>query len=297
MKTKRTIKIIYIICLITYFSPKTNAQCIANAGNDTTFCISQGFDTFYLGSSLSVWNGVPPYTYAWESNISIGNYPNNLHYTASNFLSDTTVANPYFALVLPSSITATFHLYVIDSIGNTCNDSVKVSFCGYTMISHIPININQGDSANLYSSISADCMPITCSWHPYNNISDIYDCTPLVWPDTTTIYSVLITDASGCQYVDICEVIVSQTNIEDNSKNYYDLIIFPNPSSKYIDIVGLDQSIQSYIQIFDIYGRLLIEKEIYGQNNRISILDLPNGVNYLKVNYGNHFYVKKFLKY
>jgi len=256
-----------------------NAQCIANAGNDTTFCISLGLDTFYIGGNPPVLNGVPPYNFTWECNILIENTPNIFHYTASDFLSDTTVANPYFTSFLPSNVTATFFLNIFDSIGNSCYDSVNVTFCGYTMISHIPIYINLNDSATLYSSIFVDCEPITCLWSPEYNISDIHDCEPQVWPDSSTIYTVLITNASGCQYLDICEVFVSQTNVNDNASMFYDFIIFPNPSGKTLNIkYSLPVNTKTAIlNLYDNLGSIFYTNKLSLLNDYVQI-DLPNNI-------------------
>jgi len=82
----------------------------------------------------------------------------------------------------------------------------------------------------------------------------------------------------------------------NTSGDFSEIQITPNSANQFIDILGLNHN-NLNLQIYDILGRLIIEKTINEQNNRVSIDDLPNGVNFLKVYYGNNFHVKKFLKY
>ena len=43
--------------LLFFLSKNSNAQCFANAGNDTTFCISNNVGQYYLGGNPTAQNG------------------------------------------------------------------------------------------------------------------------------------------------------------------------------------------------------------------------------------------------
>lgn len=78
------------------------------------------------------------------------------------------------------------------------------------------------------------------------------------------------------------------------SKNF---IVFPNPAQDFISIDFADIINNPHVQILDLLGKVLLEIEIVEQRIKIYVGDLPNGVHLLKVNHGNTFYVKKFIKY
>ncbi len=54
-----------------------------DAGNDTTFCGGYGqTDSLFLGNNIMIENGVPPYSYRWETRVDLSP---NLVFTASDF--------------------------------------------------------------------------------------------------------------------------------------------------------------------------------------------------------------------
>ena len=149
-------------------------------------------------------------------------------------------------------------------------------------------------------------------YHIENSIHGNYELVgPIVekfgsmyWPFPYPKYIVDLYNAWGLRcYEDIhftlynfdpsvpCDFTVSINYLEKAE----DIQIVPNPASRFIDILGLNQN-NLNVQIYDILGRLVIEKTVNEHNNRIIIEDLPNGVNFLKVNHENTLYVKMFLK-
>ncbi|MCH8904635.1 MAG: hypothetical protein IIA45_12055, partial [Bacteroidetes bacterium] len=112
------------LILLTFLLDCTfsHAQCVAEAGNDTALCASFELDTFYLGGSPTVSGGAPPYTFDWSCTYYFG----PLTFTASDFLDDTTLANPQ--LLQPADSLITFHLVVTDNLGNICQDTVSIRF-------------------------------------------------------------------------------------------------------------------------------------------------------------------------
>ena len=149
----------------------------------TRLFVTFGIDTVYLGGAPTVITGTPPFTYTWTCIYSI---LNTLFFTASDFLDDTTSANP--RLTDHNSDTLAFYLTVTDSFGNTCNDTVIVRFCGnfaWTLDWKFT-HINQGDTTTIFPSVGQGCPPLTFQWFPNYNISDPNIENPTVWPDTTT---------------------------------------------------------------------------------------------------------------
>jgi hypothetical protein len=213
---------------------------------------------------------VPPYTYTWSCD-----------YGASIFLNDTTVSNPYLiSSFYGYADTVTFYLTVVDSTGYICTDSVRVSVCEYVFISQVPAYINQGDSVLIYSSTSGGCPPFTFQWTPVYNISDPFVPNPIVWPDTTTTYYLIITDAAGCEVFDYCQVIVSSLDVIDINKANFEIILLPNPVSEYLYIETQLHELPTHITMTDITGRLVYQSTF---SNMIDVSQLPKGIYFLQI--------------
>ncbi|MFH1320610.1 MAG: hypothetical protein ABII90_08155 [Bacteroidota bacterium] len=206
-------------------------QCIANAGNDKVVCISfTGMDTIQIGSNPTATGGIPPYTYTWETTYTIGIYI----LTASDFLDDTTTANPKIInpAIIDNADKLTFYLTIFDSIGNTCVDSVNVQVSQFCQTAEDKSRtINQGDTVQLYPGIGCGIPPITYQWTPNYNLSDPNVSNPYTSPDTTTYYIVTIIDSAGCQESDqdIFQVYVIPVGINKKSKEERRIKITPNP--------------------------------------------------------------------
>lgn len=64
MFIRSTFRMWFLFILLTIAGAHLNAQCTANAGNDTTVCTtSLTTDSLYLGGSPTATGSVPPYTY------------------------------------------------------------------------------------------------------------------------------------------------------------------------------------------------------------------------------------------
>src|SRR5262245_972979 len=100
-------------------------QCIADAGIDTTICLTSSFTPFQIGGNPTASGGAGSYLYTWTL-FSEGQS------LASDLLDDTTLANPTVLQAVYGKIV--FHLQVIDANGNICFDSVAIYFSNWTCI-------------------------------------------------------------------------------------------------------------------------------------------------------------------
>ena len=73
-------------------SPVFKVEC----GNDTSFCFGLYHNTLsHIGTQVKLMNGVPPYTYFWSCKPIIQEWSAYLIFTASDFLNDTSILDPY----------------------------------------------------------------------------------------------------------------------------------------------------------------------------------------------------------
>lgn len=87
-------------------------------------------DTLYIGRNVDVSGGTQPYTYSWscepqEQGLKM--------VTASDLLSDTTIANPYFKWS-PSKYKFPLYLKVTDAKGNIAIDSLYLLWETFTQL-------------------------------------------------------------------------------------------------------------------------------------------------------------------
>jgi len=86
-----------------------------------------------------------------------------------------------------------------------------------------------------------------------------------------------------------CNTILSVDNLTDSDI----LNIYPNPSSRYISIAGINDLKKINISIFNLYGQNLINTQ---NSLNIDISSLPNGVYLIKIEQNNNVHLTKFVK-
>ena len=181
-----------------------------DAGNDTAFCAGYGQpDTVYLGNSVSIENGVPPYTYTWKT--TWGSIP----LTASDFLNDTTAANPYF--VANQEFTAgfpiKFFIHVKDAENNIASDNITVFFSVCSCPEEYPvIDLIKGDSIILNAG-SPYRYYRKYYWEPSRGLTNPDSMVTWCKPDSTTIYNLVKVDNFGC----ICSCPAYEIRVTDST--------------------------------------------------------------------------------
>lgn len=258
------------------------SQCIVDAGKNTVVCSHwSGIDSTVIGGSPTVISGTPPYSYKWETNYTIGTFM----LTASDFLDDTSIANPTITNGDVHSLI--FKLTVIDSLGLIGMDSVKITFSsfGFTLQDKF-ITINQGDSTQIYPSLGGGIPPITYEWSPKAHLSDPFISTPWASPDSSTNYVATATDSAGCQATDpdVFEVYVNPVGINEFSSLSSQIKIYPNPLVNQSTIIFNSSVIKLMeARIIDSKGRLI--KHISSKNNewQINRNDFEVGFYYIQL--------------
>ena len=215
-----------------FLSFALNAQCILDAGPNVTVC-----NTFAapgsanIGNGIQITNGVAPYTYVWETYYEYTIGSTTLKYYASDFLNDTSIANP---LVSSYDDSITFKLTVTDSLGQSCTDSLVVYFSNYG--SHLGswgAIINRGDSVfvNLGPNVMGGYGALTYLWQPNHGLTDSTS-TFLGWvkPEVSTNYYCTVTDTSGCSATGAPFVLIHVNVLSVNENKFKTTAkIYPNP--------------------------------------------------------------------
>ncbi|HRY32059.1 MAG TPA: hypothetical protein P5531_03725 [Bacteroidales bacterium] len=135
--------------------------------------------------------GLPPYTYQWSPAVS---------------LSDPLIANP---IANPATNT-TYYVTLTDSYGNSVTDSVLVTVhpSPSVDIGNEWIGMFAGTSAIIGGSVGGGAPPYIYQWTPAIYCGDPSALITSVTPPSTTLFTLLVTDAAGCTGIDSISVIV-----------------------------------------------------------------------------------------
>jgi hypothetical protein len=291
-----------IVSILSSFIGKAYSQCIADAGNDTIICVPLNYGALgTLGGSPLVTGGSGPYTYSWSCDYWIQSF----HLTASDFLDDTTIANPSLISNLNNLDSITFHLKVVDGTSQICEDSVKITFSqfGY-VLGYAVYYINPGDSIQLPgSTVGGGIGPLKYHWTPTFGLQDSTDVYTWAKPDTTTSYSTIATDSIGCISSPSLSAIVYINPTSIKSKNTGDelVVLYPNPASEEISFhFNLLSSSLVTLSIHNATCEKILrpvnEENLTGpQDLRINVKDLSPGVYIYNLNIEDEFYEGKII--
>ncbi len=167
----------------------------ANAGVDQTLAACAN-DSVQLGGSPAASGGQGPYTYLW---------------TPSTGLSNVAIPNPFVKNIGSST---TYTLVVTDANGCTGTDQVLVTVVQSNLVAEAGNNAayckGTGTQVQLGGTPTASggVAPITYTWFPTTGLNLSNISNPLASPDTTTTYTLIITDSRGCQSSDTVRITV-----------------------------------------------------------------------------------------
>ncbi len=274
-----------------------NGQCIANAGENIEVCSDwNGLDTVEIGGNPTASGGTHPYTYIWETSWTVGSWI----YTASDFLNDTTLANPS---VINAGENLTFYLTVIDNNSNICTDSMEVDFSNFvTHTGYLTYEIQEGDSIFLsgFENVMGGIPPLQYLWRPNHGLSDSTSLDFWAKPEQFVGYYLTVTDSSGCSAVGAPVYYVNVIPLSTNP-NYYEesIIVFPNPAIDVLTfrIEGHNNKSRIY-RIFNNLGQLLMEKKSPDNETTIKTINLNKGIYFFSIisETGNLISRGKFIK-
>lgn len=269
MKTK-----LFTMLLLIVTSPRLFCQFQIDAGKDTIIC--GGNDSLKIGGSPTATGGVEPYSYSWSADFRNSYY----QYHASQFLNDTTIANPLLShtTLLSNKDEIKFRLTVKDKNGLELKDSVvvKVSIMFHTSIAFFQ-SINAGDTLSLHSNLGPGMGigPLKYSWTPNYNISDTSVLMPKAWPEINTKYTIRATDSIGCLAYDNSYVWIKPLNVSSLSNSKSQSVIFPNPINS-SSVINLDKPVKETLtlKIFNSKGQIILQDKMndksYNVGNKIT---------------------------
>lgn len=256
------------------------AQCVADAGSNQHRCDSEL--SVQLGGAPTAAFGTPPYTYSWSIDpfyIGAIGFP---YMYASNFLNDTTLANPSLAY-LNLGDTMQFYLKVTDALNCISYDTTTITTSNFSFhLAQYLYNITLGDSVflNQGANISGG-VGSSYSWSPTHGLSDS-TLQSGFWakPDYDIAYSATVTDPFGCVRSGGAFYFINVFNVGVAERENQPLKIYPNPTKDLLLIETLDASQISELNLFDVTGKRILQTIGVSQ---LDLRTLPAGIYFLEV--------------
>lgn len=285
------------VILVLLVPGMISAQLNVDAGQDSTICVSWNSPSILvLGGNPTATGGTTPYTYAWECNYNYVVGPNVYLLTASDFLSDTTIANPNLIHTVENPVT--FTLTVIDGLGQVLTDTIVVSFSVFnTHLYEYEHNMFVGDSVKFVSlpNVGGGTPPLVSLWRPNNGLTDSTSYTNF-WlkPVVNTSYYITVTDAVGCVVsgAPVFHVYVGYAGLSEEKDEK--IILYPNPTDGKFFLKNEGEIIDK-LEIFNQNG-VLIHEFFNVKNEQIDITEIADGQYTILMQIGNKFVTKVILK-
>lgn len=201
-------------------------------------------------------------------------------WSPSSGLNSVTVSNP---LASPS-VTTTYYVTVADACGSAV-DSVVITV---EPVPATPVITATGDT--LHSSEA-----IGNQW--YNSTGMITGATGNTYiPSVSGNYYVIVTDSNGCNSdtSNVYYISISGVNLSTYNGNF--ISIFLNPATDDIIIENNYVSKAATIFIYNIEGRLLLNKSLSQDKNKIAVSGFAKGLYFVKVKNEMEIVTRKFVK-
>lgn len=158
----------------------------------------------------------------------------------------------------------------------------------YEQIGEIELNVTANASAeiveagtpftlNAYANGGTGEYEYTWSPAEYLNDANSQNPTATIAEEGSYTFTVVVNDGTSTAEANVTVEVINSIGIDENILSKTN--IYPNPAK---DFITINSGIVEYVEIFDIYGRLIASTEIKGETT-IEMNDLAEGIYYVKL--------------
>jgi hypothetical protein len=183
-----------------------------------------------------------------------------------------------------------FRLKVTDANQNTSFDSVTIRFSRFLALPDgTSRSLALGDTLSIYSTVGGGIRPLTRTWSPNYNISNINAESPRVWPRRSTNYYCRTVDSAGCVsgFIDgwIINLPVSGTN---EIRNEIQVSVYPNPITAASQLsINSENSDEKTLRIYNALGQVIHTQKIAASKTTIGQWITQSGVYLYQISNGS----------
>jgi hypothetical protein len=290
---------IYLFVIISFVGLAIKAQpqvFKVDCGNDTSFCEKSITDTtLHIGSQIKILNGVAPYKYIWTCKPYKPS--TNLTFTASDFLNDTSIINPFIKEMPVYNKPWCFYLIVEDSNSNVAIDSILIQYSQFIFYTfEYSFDLHLGDSIQFFYEhfVDGGIPPVKYYWTPTIGLEDSARIDTWCKPQQTTFYYQYIIDSAGCKselnrayLINILTTSVNDNSYKSSTKLNLHIegkrLIFNNLKNEVanLSIYSIDGKKLYYAQTFKPYFDIpILHDKRYA---KICVLNLSGKIATLKI--------------
>lgn len=266
-----------------------------DCGADTFFCLGLDTDTFHIGNNIRLVNGTAPYKFIWSCKpIPV---TSSIIFTASNFLSDTSISNPYLKDFGIVNKPWCFYLTVMDNNNNIASDSIFIICSRFIYDSkEYEFYLNKGDSVQFYDEIfvGGGVPPLKYYWTPSIGLDDSTKINAWCKPPQSINYYQYIIDSLNCKSIPnkAYNIYVNPDKIENNKYSHDDLLnlrrignqlVFNNKENRLcrLSFFSIDGKKIYYAETYNSFYN--IPNFIIGNKIIICVLSIKNKTTSLKI--------------
>ena len=193
-----------------------------------------------------------------------------------------------------------FEFWALDQ---NSNDLVYVIdyLVGYELIGELELNVVAeasqdticlGETIELTAKVNGGTGDYTFSWTPADMLDDAEAQTTTATPTEAGEYTFTVTVDDGIDQVEASVTVFVNdcTGVEEQVLN--NVNIYPNPAQ---DFIMIDSENVEYVEVIDIYGRVITSSEINGET-RIEMSDFADGIYYVRLHSNGATAVQKVVK-
>ena len=261
------------------------AQCTVSIGPDVHVCgtLETGFPPTTIGEQILISDATEPCSYQWSIE-PISFFSSTLY--ASDFLNDTSIANPTVLDVWEDSLT--FYLKVEDALQQVCYDTIIVSASVFsTHLGSVSYTINAGDSVELFfgPNLASNFPTDSLVWRPHIGLTDSTSLTPWVSPPVNVNYYCILWDTQGCMQVGspFQFVQVNPVGMQDGLNEPGVEILFTQHD---VVLTARDGVLPFVFDLWDAHGRSVQSYRVMHPTERISVAGLEAGVYFFNARKG-----------
>jgi len=231
-------------CMIdTTIQITTNAPTLITSTQTNVSCFGLGNGAI----DVTVIQGVPTYTYAWNNGATT---------------EDLSNLNP-----------GTYELSVRDGNGCFTDFTYTISEPSAIILYATATNAVNSNNGTIDLSVSGGTTAYSIQWNNNETTEDLTNLAP-------GLYTVTVTDANGCQAATAGEVISENTNTVSELENN-DWTIFPNPSNNDATIKWNNNKVDE-IFITDSNGKMISKKSVLNLN-QFQVENLESGIYFVNL--------------